>query len=346
MGPMVTGQQDARAFAAELVANPRLWRLARSFDDSPAGLPARIDYLRRIAAELPPQDQQQAVLILEGWQSADALPGMPEDADLGARVLWLREFARQRFDFRWGKERSFIPTTQELLEPAVAELVYGIADDWGMSSPNEAAGDYDLVVVLGGLIRANVNRSALAAQLLGDALVKAPKVAALAGSRQLGPGEIELARQIGCPVDTEEESLAWGMARAFGTSASSWTSSSPGIDALSDTGDRVVMCGTAPTPGTGGRADTQTAFQWLLGAVPGITTSTSRVLCVTSAIYWIDGHIRLLTQLPVGCELVTTGTAGVNADPLLAQTYLSQQYLQEVKSAINALPGLLAWAGD
>lgn len=344
MGLMVTGRADATRFIDELLAEEPLWLLAEHFDDSSEGLSARIADLEELISTLEPAERAQAELVLSGWKHADPLPPRPGKDDTAAQVAWIVELARQRFDFRWGRERSYIPTSRELLRPELAGLVYELADRLGMREPHQAHGEYDLVVVLGGLIRANVNRSALAASLLSGGSVRAPQVTGLAGVRELGPGELDLARGLGCPFSTEQDSLAWGLQQAFGTKGSAWSAASPGIISLSETTGPLVTCGTAPTPGTKGRADTQSAFQWLLDAVPGITTSASRVLCVTSAIYWIDGHIRLLTQLPTGCELVTTGTAGGNENPLLAQTYLSQQYLQEIKSAINALPGLLSWA--
>jgi hypothetical protein len=52
-------------------------------------------------------------------------------------------------------------------------------------------------------------------------------------------------------------------------------------------------------------------------------------------VYWIAGHISLLTRVPPGATLTTVGADPARALPGLAQAFRSQHYLKEIKTAID-----------
>lgn len=343
--PMVSSKAEARDFVRHLTGTPELWRVVSAFQDTPAGLAERIADLARIRTRLTGDEADHADRVLAGWRQAPPAPPLDRDGDLEQLVAWMRGLAEHRWDFRHGRERDYIPTSGELLSPDLADGVYALADVWGMRAPTQPEGRFDHILVLGGLIRANVNRPCTAAELLAAGQVSAPSVIGLAGERAFSPIESALADGLGCPERSEQGSLRWGLARAFGTSDSTWTTTdSPALDELTDVPSGVrVRCGAAPAH-DGTRVHTGSAFSWLVSRGASLVQPGSRLLSVTTAIYWIDGHIRLLTQMPEDSHLVTTGTPASNTDPLLQQTYRSQHYLQEVKAALDALPRLMDWA--
>ena len=67
---------------------------------------------------------------------------------------------------------------------------------------------------------------------------------------------------------------------------------------------------------------------------------TGRILSLTTPLYWIQNHANLLTLLPQG----SLTTAGGTADVAGPARYRSQHYLQEIKSAVDVLEDLHAWA--
>jgi len=177
--------------------------------------------------------------------------------------------------------------------------------------------------------------------------VQAASVVGLASARAMSSIELKLAGLLGCDEVSEEGSLRWGMRKAFGSDESQWRVDDEGLEWLEPPTSPEVRLVTAPRDAEGRRAQTGTALDRLFEN-RSIVTPSSSILFVTTEIYWIDGHIRLLTRMPEGSRLATAGSArnfSYEGDQLI-QTYRSQHYLQEVRSALDALPALLAWAGD
>ncbi len=352
--PMVNTPLEAQALVNAIVDDDRIATLVSDFGPGMGGLPRLITYLQEIGPHLRGIEETQADRILAAWTSTSGQPvtTRPRVSDPSLAVDWLTSYAAGRWDFRCGQERDFIPTSRELLPDSTATAVYTLADSWDMRTPRMANGDFDAVIVLGGLVRANLNRPQSAAALLSSGRITTPLVVGLAGDRDASPQEAALARQLGAPDDTELAALTFGMGSAFGVAPDQWIpvadgSGGNGLRAVGPDGLELLVV-SAPVVAPGKRAGAAAAFEWFARS-SGLVTDASRILSITTPIYWIQNHIDLLERLAkVGsaAQLVTAG-GGIDVVPdPLRQTYLSQHYLQEIKSAIDALPRLIDWSGS
>lgn len=333
-----TSPPEALRLIDRVLTDERLLALVEATRSS--GLAAMERHAVRLRDAMAVPEWEQVAGILAGWGGlADADPVPPTSAR-GVRLAWLRGVARDRWDLRCGRERDRIPTSADLLPAPVAELVMGLAQEWGMVGPLPASGGFGGAVVLGGFFSSTLNRAAAAAALR-RATVSFPLVVGLASQRPLPAAERRQAAALGSGAGTEADAMAFGLARAFGVDPDDWRGSGEVREQIRGDGLRLVVT-AVPLHADGSRPNTGESFAWLLRRHR--LDVSHGVLSVTTPIYWIQNHSNLLTRLPQqGTRLVT---AGGNAAPIgaLQPVYRSQHYLQEIKAAIDALPALLAWA--
>lgn len=345
--PTVTTHEDAVALIRSMTTDPGLLALVEAFDD---GFPHIVDHIMGLLSSLPDAEREHSRKVLSAWKSvtADTDPIPDHSAD---RVSWLLGFAGDRWDFRCGSERDQIPTSVELLPEREAQLVYDIADRWGMRSPRPASGTFDGIIVLGGLIRANLNRPQAAADALASGAVRARFVVGLTGDRAMSPQELQLAEALEVTGTTEQEALAVGLSRSFNCPMEAWqVGSQAGHPVWRQSGPdglQISLVLAPPRDESGQRASTSSSFEWFAKS-SGLVGDSARLLSITTPIYWIQNHIDLLTKLARFGNDATVVTAGGTVDVIpgeLTPPYRSQHYLQEIKSAIDALPKLQEWAG-
>lgn len=345
--PMVETPDDARDLLAVMTSDPRVRALSEHFT---TGFPSVLEHLQKVMATLPPSEQAQADVIQYQWLNAPEVLGRLPDAPVAA-LAWLTSMASPRWDLRAGAERDAIPASAELLPAEVCDLVYGLAQDWGMRSPRPAVGDFSGIVVLGGLVRANLNRPQAAADALAAGDVSADYVVGLTGDRPLSDAEVDLAGQMGLQGRTEQDSMTEGFERAFDFAPDSWINGiehgRPVRRCRLPSGTELLIVLAPPRDEEGRkRASTGSSFEWF-ARTSGLVDESSRLLVITTPIYWIQNHIDVLTKLAGAGSAARAVTAGGTAEVMpsnLVQPYRSQHYLQEIKSAFDALPKLLAWA--
>ena len=334
--PLIADAADARQAVVEVLAEPRLRSLIDAFRPGPA-LDAVATYVRGVRADLPAHEAEHVDRVLKSWSQLEVPPAQDPLADAvsGARA----------WDVRCGRERDSIPRSVDLYPPHIGALVFSLAEDWGMTRPPEVRGSFDAVVPIGGLVRANLTRPATAAALLADGTLTAPLVIGLTGDRTTSPQETQLARELRAPDTTEQDAMRAGLERSFGLTSNAWEAreGGPGDLHSNTSGSVPVLLGVAPRdPVTGRRVNTGQAFAWLLAL--HVLPAAAAVVQVTTSIYWIANQIDLRTAAPSTMSVTTTGALDrVQAGP--AQVFRSQHYLQELKSAVDALPRLQKWAG-
>ena len=338
--PPLSTLDDVEAFCDYLLTRPSTQVLMDGFADMAA---RRRDLANVILADdetdrLAAVDEvAQAGRTLASWTLlGDAAPGV-SGGTTAERMRGLSAFAKTRWDFRVGKERDYIPTSQELLSKDMADAVYALAHDIGMFRPEPAEGDFDHVIVLGGLIRADYNRPRAAAEMIASGSVNTGSVVGLGAPRAMSPGEIELARSIGCEADTEQAALENGLEAAFGFPADALEPTGvPNLREVHLVDGLIVRSAGAPMNPDGSRANTGGAFGWFVEE-SGLVQSGQSILSITTPIYWIAGQVGLMVKMPEGATLTTVGADPAKALPRLGQTYLSQHYLQEIKTAVDVL---------
>lgn len=336
--PMRTAS-DVERFSEYLLSRPALVALVQAFTDM---VGRRNDLTElMLSGRLADEDLQQADRILAAWSRfTDTAPGL-SGGTTDERMRWLSAFASTRWDFRVGKERDYIPTSQELLSDDVCDAVYALAHDLGMFRPERAIGEFDHVIVLGGLIRADYNRPRAAAEMISSGSATTGSVVGLGAPRVMSPGEISLARSIGCESDTEQAALENGLEAAFAFRSDAWEPTGvPNLREVHLPDGLIVRSAGAPMNPDGTRANTGGAFGWFVEE-SGLVQAGQSILSITTPIYWIAGQVGLMARMPAGATLTTVGADPAKALPGLEQTYLSQHYLQEIKTAVDVLAKVL-----
>lgn len=338
--PPVTSIDNLEPFAEYLVGRSELWELVDAFSSGSSGLQQR----RRDLAELIlgqsieyPDEVAQSGRVLARWTRIDDDLGPVPRSDVREQLAWLSRFAAHRWDFRVSKERDFIPTGDELLNPDLADMTYQLARQWDMLTPAPAQGHFDHVIVLGGLLRANYNRPKAAAELVSSGSATTGSVVGLGAPRPMSDAELELAGTFACDATTEQAALERGLEAAFGFDGEAWESTErPNLRQAHLGGGLTIRSAGAPMNPDGTRATTGGAFGWFMDD-SGLVRPGQSILSITTPIYWIAGHISLMTRIPSGATLVTVGADPARALPGLEQTFRSQHYLQEIKTAIDVL---------
>jgi hypothetical protein len=126
---------------------------------------------------------------------------------------------------------------------------------------------------------------------------------------------------------------------SFGLHRSDWREVTNGI--LSNkSGELEVLLAIVPATTSGRRATTEEGIRWITNAT-GLE-ERSRILLVTLSLYWIANQISVRIALPDATEVASVGYDQSLA-PGVAPILSAQHYLQEIKSAIDALPKLQNW---
>lgn len=331
--PHIATAEEART-ALDLICNDtRLQALTDWFltpeniDDAIRGLDCVTD-----------AETEQANRIRTAWQHhREALP--PTSITDSGRL----DLAKEAWDFRQGHERDAIPTSVELLPAPVAAVIYDLADAWGMTISDPPTGHFDVVLPIGGLLRANLARPATAARLLTHNIVTTRKVIGLTGHRQMTPSEMTLAQRLHLNVTTEAEALQTGLTKAFDLDSSAWKDqhTDGGLITTNHAGTTPVHLSVAPLTASGKRPTTGEAIAWMQRQ--GILAGSASILQITTPIYWIANHISVRTVISPEITLTTIGY-DQDLSSGSAQSFRSQHYLQEIKAVVDALPRLATWA--
>lgn|GEM_PF-6196312 len=251
----------------------------------------------------------------------------------------LAEFqTRGYWDFRLGAERDSIPRHASLLPKDLETLVLSLASDWNMQRSEEPKGHFDVVIPIGGLVRANIGRPKSVAKWLRDGL-SSSHVVSLASDRASTLREQELALKINVPERTEQDALKYGTERAFNIHPGSWRTVDDNM-LEAGTQDLRVTFAIAPPNSDGKRASTEEALLWLIERLQ--LPSPCRVLIVSTSIYWVANQISARVALPSDIEVETVGYEEEMA-PGPPQQFFPQHYLQELKAAVDAFGRLEVW---
>lgn len=277
--------------------------------------------------------------------------------DLAEELDYLDEFTAEEWNFRRADaddpmERNEID--EDAVSGADEELAIAAADALGLVRPRPPRYQrYDHVVVLGGLVRADLWRPAYAAHLLRTG-VSADNIVAISAYRNLRKNEkkpdrdeYELLKVFGMPRrDYEWQVMEDGLRRAFDLPGFTVTlESSPDAEdgarfrvAHAESAGRTVSLVVAPALDGGPRANTADGYRYWAEQI-GHVKPGDRVLAVTTCIYVPYQHavaIQLL-GLPFGCSIDTVGIDfGVVDDSRAPQEFRGAHYLLEVRSALRA----------
>ncbi|WP_422772283.1 hypothetical protein ACN28C_04275 [Plantactinospora sp. WMMC1484] len=293
------------------------------------------------------------------------LPDRMAPAEL---LAWLDDFSARHWDFRrrhGAAERDEVAETD--LAPAVAELVRTAAEALGLAGPRPVpARRYDHLLVLGGLARSCLDRTAYAAWLVGTGTVEVGEIAALGSFRPLRPVEIDRLHLPagrtggGAPAAQldggyEVDAMELGVRAAFGCpapvqqrrSAGEITHRSWSVAVYRPAAGPVVRVLAAPStePATRRAHTSDTYHFWAteLRPAPG-----ARLLVLTSQLYVPFQHCDAIRTLGLGygCQVETVGL-----DPALFPGHASAEpgadrYLQEIRSAIRSIRNLFGVLGE
>lgn len=312
------------------------------------------------------------------WVDSEALRALldhfgapPMPSALDAKLQALEDFTAEAWDYRRSADGQSLERNQVNLaaidDPATEDLVRAAATALGLVEARPPLHhEYDYIVVLGGLVRANLWRSAYAAHLLATGTVSAPEVVALTAHRPLAANpddpdrdEFKLLGRLGLPEATlESEVMAESLVSVFGL---------PGLtDVVADGDDiplearRQVLRATTPAgtevtlvvapaadPASGRRADTATTYRFWADEVDHIHRG-ARVLVSTSAIY-VPYHGLVALQhlgVPFGAQVETVGYDERVIDTSAApQIFRAVNFTQEIRSALRAAATLCSQLG-
>lgn len=282
---------------------------------------------------------------------------------LTSQLAYLDEFTAAAWDFRrrvkeGPRERNQVDT--DAVTGADEDLVVDAADALGLVRPRPPRyRDYDHVVMLGGLVRANIWRTAYAAHLLSHG-ISAGNVVAISAYRDLARNdddpsldEFRLLEAFGLPHRSYEwEVMQDGLANAFGLPAfTAQRQSDPEAEgperfrvAEAAADGRTVSLIVAPALDPGRRANTADGYRYWADQVQHVKPG-ERVLAVTTCIYVPYQHAVALQHLalPFGCSVDTVGIdfEAIGDDPN-PQRFRGAHYLLEIRSALLAYRQLVS----
>lgn len=281
---------------------------------------------------------------------------LPVDG-LAAQLAYLDEFTASAWNFRrrvgdGPKERNQVDA--DAVSGPDEDLVMAAADALGLVRPRRPSyRDYDHVLMLGGLVRANLWRTAYAAHLLNHG-VSAGNVAAISAYRDLAPNdadpsadEFKLLEAFGLPRRQYEwEVMEDCLRRAFRlpeftVERESDPSAQEGqrfrVASATSDGQRVSLI-VAPALDHDGRANTADGYRYWAEQVQHVKPG-DRILAVTTCIYVPYQHAVALgyLALPFGCRVDTVGIdfSAIGDDPN-PQRFRGAHYLLEIRSAVLA----------
>lgn len=278
---------------------------------------------------------------------------------------WLDAFSAEHWDFRrrhGAAERDEVTGTR--FPAGVVRTVAAAAEALGLATPRPVPlPRYHHLLVLGGLARSCLHRTAYAAHLVTSGTVRVDEVAALGSYRPLRPAELDALRPVpagpvasGRLVDAERltggyevDAMDAGIRAGFGFTEPAQRHGSTGeithhswsVAIYRPAAGPVVRVLAAPStePDTR-RAHTSDTYHFWAGLLR--PAAGERVLVLTSQPYVPFQHcdaVRTL-RLGYGCHVDTVGL-----DPTLigegpARPYGTDQYLQEIRSTIRSMAKL------
>ena len=286
---------------------------------------------------------------------------LPAD-DLAAQLAYLDEFTASAWNFRrrvsdGPKERNQVDA--DAVSGPDEELAVAAADALGLIRPRPPKHTHvDHLVILGGLVRANLWRSAYAAHLLNHG-VSAGNVTAISAYRDLARNdadrsldEFSLLTEFGLPRrDYEWEVMQDCLSRAFDlpefTVERESDPAAEGADryrvASASAAGRQVSLIVAPALEPGRRANTADGYRYWAEQVQHVKPG-DRILAVTTCIYVPYQHAVALQHLalPFGCSVNTVGIdfSAIGDDPN-PQRFRGAHYLLEIRSALLAYRNLV-----
>jgi hypothetical protein len=257
----------------------------------------------------------------------------------------------ERWDFRKGTERNLAETRN--FADDQAELILGCADALGfVVSPAPRFDSYDHVIVLGGLVRACLQRPLLVAQLVANGMTTR-SVTGIGAFRPLGGNEPDLARSAGLDhLENEFDAMDAGMRDAFRLTEPQHergqeNPENPNLswhvrEYLADSGSKISVT-AAPSTDPKRRANTPDSYKYWAEELAEVTPG-QRVLLATTAIYIPFQHADAIRMLGIPYGLIVD-TVGVDASTVsiagLSQSFTPSAYLQEVRSTIMSYRNLL-----
>jgi hypothetical protein len=276
---------------------------------------------------------------------------------LESQLAYLDEFTAAAWNFRrrvtdGPKERNQVDA--DAVTGPDEELAVAAADALGLVRPRPPRyRSYDHIVMLGGLVRANIWRTAYAAYLLSHG-ISAGNVVAISAYRDLARNEddpsldeFKLLAAFGLPRrDYEWEVMQDGLRRAFGlpefTVERKNDPSAEGPQrfrvASAAADGRSVSLIVAPALEPGRRANTADGYRYWADQVQHVKPR-ERILAVTTCIYVPYQHAIALQHLalPFGCSVDTVGIdfSAIGDDPN-PQRFRGAHYLLEIRSALLA----------
>ncbi len=317
-----------------------------------------MEELRRsdlLPAPVPPFPRDRGGLLeaIERWVRSQALQEVvgvfgeipPGDLGLPALLEWLDRFS-ERWDFRKGERDigsagRFPTTTQKVVEAGAAAL--GLVADG-----TEPQGQYDFVLILGGLARGCLSRPLYTARALKEGVLEAGRIVAIGAFRSLSEGEAGLLTSFAkASADDEFEAMDLGVRRAFdlgepddrqGEERESPNASWRVYEYETAAGTPLQVAAAPSTEPEDRRANTADTLAWLADTQMELKPG-QRLLIVTTDIYVPFQHadaLRLLA-LPHEVEVEVAGVVPGLVDRRLAHEFTPDKYLQEIRSTIRSL---------
>jgi hypothetical protein len=272
----------------------------------------------------------------------------PDDA--AGRLAWLDDFS-DRWDTRRGRERDLAAELD--LKSGQKETILAAADALGFRHVRAPkSGSYDVIFILGGLVRACLSRPRYAAHLVRTHGLHVSMFAALGGFRPFSDLERELAErlQIG-DIQDEYEALDYGSRVAFGASSPTREVGeildSPGgswriREYRGNSSTPVVVAAAPSSEPERRRANTADTYVWFAEELAHLSAG-QRVLAITTPIYVPAQHAAAVQTLsvPYGVTVETVGVDPTTTPDGLSQDFSPTKYLLEVRSAVRSMRSLL-----
>lgn len=289
--------------------------------------------------------------------------GEPAGESLADELAYLDSFTAGAWDFRAadsGVARERNQVDVDAISGADERFAVTAAEALGLLRPRSPKyRHYDHVVVLGGLVRANIWRPAYAAHLLDNGIVAKNGVTAISAYRQLAVNphypdkdEPKLLAAFGLPSRSYEwEVMEDGLRRAFSLPAFTVERESA-PDAKDSDRFRVASAHSiahraslvvAPALERGRRANTADGYRYWAEQL-GCINPGHRVLAVTTCIYVPYQHAVAIQLLgfPFKCSIDTVGIDFNVIDTSLSPpVFRGVHYLQETRSALRAYRNLV-----
>lgn len=257
-----------------------------------------------------------------------------------------------RWDTRQGRERN--QATELPMTARQEDLVFSAAAALGIRGGTRLRFErYDHVLMLGGLIRACLTRTAYAALLIDSGVVRTTSVTALGGHRPFIGDEFALAAAAGAPELAEEyDAMDYGTRKAFRlgepTSVEGEHSPLPGGTwgvrrYRTETGLTVQVAAAPSSEPERRRADTPDSYAFFAKRLAALQPG-ERLLMVTTPIYVPAQHAAAMRMLalPYEVEVDVVGNEPGVVSGAPAQSFSATRYLLEVRSTVRSLRKLAA----